>query len=263
MSGASGPLRIKIIAECHVPSAMLQAQAATCSGLARIQPRPRHDGKLAIVGGGESTEQHLEELRAFQGEIWAINSTAKWLHERGIECTYIAIDPGPVHTITPWGKKAILATWCHPDLRTHFEEVQLFDLIETDPGGIPGSTTCASRAMSLALHQGFYDVWLYGCDSSFTPGRDHVDRHEEWPEQAIVRSNGRDYVTILEWVMQAETMSQLIRMAPDVFHNRSGGLVQAMVDDPDGWEVVAVSEALKTAMEALGPHVYTEPFPCP
>ena len=258
------PLRINIIPQCHVALDQLKAQAQTCDGLPRIPKRAPHGGSVAIVGGGESTETKLDELRAFPGQIWAINSTAKWLQERGVPCTFIAIDPGPVHTLTPWGKKALLATSCHPDLRTHFEDVQLFDLVETHTDGIAGGTTCASRALHLAIHQGYYDIHLWGCDSSFQPGRDHVDRHEEWPEQVIVRANGKRFLTILEWVMQAECISQLLRMAPTVFYNHSGGLLAAMVEDPDGWEVEAVSAALKEAMDAVNEtSAFTEPYePC-
>lgn len=260
MPGALAPLRIKVIPQCHMALEDIQAQARTCDGLPRLAPRPPHGGKLAIVGGGASTAAHLGELKSWDGEIWAINSTAKWLLERGIDCTFICIDPGPAERFSPAGKRALLATCCDPSLRAMFEKVDLFDLCDTHPEGVRGGTTCASRAMALAIRQGFFDVTLYGCDSSFLPGRDHVDRHEEWPEQVVIRAGGVDYLTILEWQMQAECISPLIRLAPNVFKNRSGGLLQAMVDHDD-WEVVAVSAALKEAMEALnGETIFTEPL---
>ena len=51
--------------------------------------------------------------------------------------------------------------------------------------------------------------------------------------------------------MQCDEISRLIRDVPQFLKERSGGLLRAMVYDPD-WETVAVSGALKTQLEANG-----------
>lgn len=194
---------------------------------------------VAVAGGGPSIVDRLDELREWPGEIWAINDTCEWLLDRGIEATLFTVDP--VHRKTR-AKKALLASWCHPDLFDSTDSL-MFSLSEHDPEGVPGGTTSAGRAPAMAVRLGYLGVHFFGCDSSFE-GSDHVDRDEGRKEQLIVRANGRDYRTYPDLLMQAECLSDLIRLSPDVFVNKSGGLLEAMVKD-DGWEVVAVSESLK------------------
>ena len=94
---------------------------------------------------------------------------------------------------------------------------------------------------------GYADVSFFGCEGSFQEN-DHVDRHEHRPDQLIVRAGGKDYRTCPPFLIQCEELIQLF-FFDGVYHNRSGGLLKAMIDFPDTWEVVAVSEALKHHLE--------------
>jgi hypothetical protein len=255
------PFRIEIKAQCAEPLERLQSNALTCEGLPRLQKQNPHGGKIAIVGGGPSVISMLEELRAWDGEIWAINATAAWLKERGITAKFITVDPGLFKPHQVVGvEEAYLATACHPEVRNLFPKVSFFDLYETDPNGITGGTTTASRALSLAIHQGFFDITLYGCEGSFTIGQDHVDRNEMRSNMVIVRAGGNDFATYLDYLVQAETLSNMIRLAPNVFKQRCGGLLEAMVTYHDTWEIVAVSDAVKAHLEEVnGPKGLFEP----
>ena len=255
------PFRITIKSQCVEPLERLQANALTCAGFSRLPKREPHGGKVAIVGGGPSVIPLLDELRAWDGEIWAINMTAAWLKERGITAKFITVDPGSFKPHQVIGvEEAYLATACHPEVRNLFPKVSFFDLYETDPDGITGGTTTASRALSLAIHQGFFDITLYGCEGSFTIGKDHVDRNEMKSEMVVLRAGGEDFVTYLGYLTQAETLANMIRLAPNVFKQRCGGLLEAMIKHPDTWEIVAVSDALKAHLEEVnGPQGLFQP----
>jgi hypothetical protein len=253
--------RLEIISKCVEPLERLKEYALTCADLPRLTKKEPHGGKLAIVGGGPSVISLLDELRAWDGEIWAINMTAAWLKERGIIAKFITVDPGlfkPHHVVGV--EEAYLATACHPEMRNLFSKVSFFDLYETDPNGITGGTTTASRALSLAIHQGFYDITLYGCEGSFTIGQDHVDRNDMNPEMVVVQAGDEHFVTYLGYMTQCDTLSNMIRLAPNVFKQRSGGLLEAMIKHHDTWAIVAVSEALKAHLEEVnGPQGLYEP----
>jgi hypothetical protein len=231
------PFRIKF-----VPVPGTSDTASRRNGvLAALFPRAErgeHVHPVAVCGGGPSLNEHLQELKDWPGDVWAVNATADYLLERGIDCTMITVD-GMVKTTG--AKKRLLATNCDPAL--FHEDVRCFALLEFEEGGVPGSSTTASRAPALALRLGYPGVVFFGCDSSFED-RTHVDRHEEQEEALYVRANGRDWLTHPEMVMQAEALSALLREFPDRFQSKSGGLLDAMTADSE-WSVVAVSDAYK------------------
>ena len=241
------PFRIEFKAQPLLTLDQFFAYAKTCEGLPRLVKKEPHGGKLAIVGGSPSLSNHLEELKNWPGEIWAINNTAAWLLRHGIESTFITVDPAPVETFDCTGvRDALLASFTHPKLREKFEKVQIFDLYEYDKvNGIKGATTTASRACSLGIHQGFFDITLFGCEGSFEIGADHADRSENSPDMFVVKAGDKKYVTYSEYMMQSESLSKLILLAPNVFKQKSGGLLQGMIENPDTWEIVAVSETVK------------------
>lgn len=244
--------RLEIISQCVEPLERLKEYALTCADFPRLPKQEPHGGKLAIVGGSPSVANQLDELRTWDGEIWAINHTPSWLKKHGIASTFITVDPqGPEMFVTEGVDKAYLATCCHPKLREQFKEVGFFDLCETEPNGMTGGTTTASRALSLAINQGFYDITLYGCEGSFTIGQDHVDRNEMHPEMVVIQAGDEHFVTYLEYIMQTETLANMIRLAPNVFKQRCGGLLEAMIKHYDTWAIVAVSAELKAQLEEI------------
>lgn len=206
----------------------------------RVQ-RGVHPHPVAVVGGGPSLLDRLDELREWPGDIWAINRTADWLQARGIDCAYFSVDPLVIPSSV---KRALVCSACHPQV-LEGKDVLMFDLSEHG-GGIVGGSTTATRAPTLAAFMGYPGVHFFGCDSSFQTF-DHIDRHEAYPEELIVKANGRTFHTYPEFLMQAECLTDIIRLAPELFVNKSGGLLQAMMVD-DQWEVVAVSDALKASL---------------
>jgi hypothetical protein len=205
------------------------------SGLPRAQ-RGEHKHPVAVVGGGHSLSENLAELRDWPGDIWAINSTADWLLDKGIDCTLISLDPTPFKTTAA---KLLLASCCE-----HKENALIWEMAEHHEGGVLGGVTTACRAASLALRLGYPGVVFFGCEGSFPTGsQTHVNKDDGLKSLLIVRA-GSDYCTHPELYMQSESLSDLIREFPGVYRELCGGLLRGMVESPD-WEIVAVSTELR------------------
>lgn len=223
------------------------------SGLPRAQ-RGEHKFPVAVVGGGHSLIEHLDELRSWPGDIWAINSTADWLLDKGINCTLISLDPSP---ITTNAEKLLLASCCE-----HKERAVIWEMAEHHEGGVLGGVTTACRAASLALRLGYPGVVYFGCEGSFpVDEKTHVNKDDGLKTLLIVRA-GKDYCTHPELYMQCESLSQLIREFPQFYSERCGGLLRGMVEHPD-WEIVAVSSDLKEHLkEYNGIDLWTGDYEC-
>jgi hypothetical protein len=252
---ADKPFRIKFCGYTGTPDAQIAAHLEHAKSYPR-EGRGLHLHPVAVVGGGPSVARRLDELRQWPGEIWAVNSTADWLADRGIGSTLFSCD----HSHIPSrAKKAVLASCCHPAM---FEgrEVRVFDMSDDAPDGVIGGNTTASRAPVLALKLGYPGVAFFGCDSSFETS-DHVDRNDQFPKQVIVHANGADYRTYPDFLVQAECLADLVRGFGGYLVNKSDGLLAAMVADA-GWEVVAVSAALRESLNATNGDegIYDEPY---
>lgn len=251
------PFRVKFIAQgCGLDRAVIWRNLARAQSYPRAQRGP-HAHPVAVCGGSPSLVEHLEELRAWPGDIWAINATADWLASQGIEATLFTVDP--VHCQSSV-RKRLLATACDP--RIFSQHVECFAMCEDEDGGVPGGTTSATRAPALALRLGYPGAVFFGCESSLGK-TSHVDRNEPLGEALIVRADGVDWVTRPDYYLQAECLSHLLTEFPQVFTSKSGGLLDAMVRDPN-WEVVAVSEALKRNLIEQNGDVglYDKPYGC-
>lgn len=245
------PFRIKIVGECVATLEQLRANARANAHQPRISRR-----KLAVVGGGPLVVNHLEELRQWTGDIWAINWTAEWLKKQGIKSTLLTIDPQFMDIDCD---DRLLASLCDP--RMFIGNCRAFDLSETHTDGIAGGQSTAVRAPLLALKMGYNEIVFFGCEGSYSDAT-HADRDEKPPHVLIVRAGGTDYKVTTDMLLQCEELSKLISTFNGVFNNRSGGLLQAMIDHPDTWEVVGVSAGLKRHLEELNGQLglYDEPF---
>lgn len=232
-----GPFRIAWVPVVNLSEQRLAACLEAAKGYPRAQ-RGVHPHPVAVVGGGPSLISRLDELRHWPGEIWAINSMADWLNERGIPATLFTVDPAFFASKT---QKRLLASCCDPAMFT--PETLVFDMLEHAEDGVTGGVTSATRAPALALRLGYPGVAFFGCDSSLED-TGHVAIADYDEPALIVKANGRTFKTGPEFLMQAENLAQLIRTFPDYFDNRSDGLLPAMVAD-EQWTTVGVSAAMK------------------
>lgn len=243
--GAARPFRVNFIGVIPQDRSQLYDNVGQNANCPLVQPAPIHDRALAIVGGGPSLAQTVELLKDWPGDIWAINLTGRWLHERGIKSTVYSVDASenpsemaPPEAVTD----AIFSSWCAPNVVKQYDKVRVFHMWPIVLDGIVGGTTSAVSAPLLALKMGYKDVTFFGCESSYVDS-DHVDRHEQRAEELIVRANEKLYRTTPPFYIQAQELSRIIKEFPQVFKEQSGGLLRGMIQD-DNWEVVQVSEKL-------------------
>lgn len=240
-------LRDNILANRHVP---------------QIEQAPPHGRKLAIVGGGPSVSDHIATLKAWDGDIWAINRMPRFLGRFGIAPTLITVDACDVPEAfcePEEAQGAIFASWCAPNIVSRFDGARIVHMEPLVPGGIFGASTTAGSAPLIALSLGYTDITWFGCEGSFST-RDHAFEHVGEPHQLVVRAWASDFRTYPEFLTQCQEIASILKAFPDQFHEESGGLLRAITKD-DQWSIVAVSGPLKQHLEEInGPQGLYETF---
>lgn len=208
--------------------------------------------RLAVIGGGTSLRTRLDELREFTGDKWIIGTAYQFCRSNGIDGAFFNIDPQPADPgMVEGAKKAVLASCVDASvfdaLLKSGADVQVFDLVRTPESTNHGPST-ATAAPELAVTAGYLEIAFYGCEGSY-PGKTEgdADLMRVVPEpmraypavdsgrayQMRVECNGEAFLTIPEFLMQCECLSGMMRLFPPLFKERSGGLLGAMVNDPN------------------------------
>ena len=76
----------------------------------------------------------------------------------------------------------------------------------------------------------------------------------------IIRVNGVDYMTNAAFMLQNQYMVEVLTTYPHFLVNISGGLLEAMFQNPDSWDVVAVTDNLKKQYEDQGIPLWGKPY---
>lgn len=200
---------------------------------------------LAVVGGGPSIEGRVDMLRAWPGDVWAINGAWKWCFDRGIDATFFAVDPHEI--VASWAdariRRALLEIHCDPMV---FEKLRAADVFVFEGGKgedlIGGASSTATCAPHIAIRCGYRSVTFFGCESCFVDGT-HAYLNEDRPERLLVECGGDAYLTVPDLYMQACELSKYIRDVDPFLREESGGLLRAMVKH-DEHHVRWVSDAL-------------------
>lgn len=241
------------------------AAYAVSQGIPEIVPVEPHGKPLAIVGGGPSASDHLDELRNWSGDIWAINGTCSWLASHGIKSTLFSVDPDPcLADLLDGVGEAILSSICAPEAFDLLKgRVRIFhpEHIRIDTP-FTGGTTSATRVPTPAICLGYRSLHYFGCEGSFE-GPTHTFKDEEPARQVLVSAGGRFYRTTLQLMNQAQSLAEIIRAYPDMLFDRSGGLLSAMLAHPETWEVAGLSKTLLDEMDPEGPRRPMEYDACP
>ena len=114
------PFRLQFKAVPGHDEGTARSNVAASAGFPRVK-REEREHPVAVVGGGPLLD--LEAVRRWPGDIWAINSTADFLLDRGIDCTFFTTDPHPFKTTAA---KRLLASHCDPSVFAG--DVQMFDI---------------------------------------------------------------------------------------------------------------------------------------
>lgn len=201
-------------------------------------------GRLAVVGGGPSINQHIDELKNWPGTIWAVNGTINWCVDHGIDAWFYTIDAAPLRRwIYPLDriKKAVLAIDCCPEL---FSKMALLGADVATLACADGGPTSANASDWLSLDAGHVGVTYFGCESGFD-GETHAYHANPVEQWIVVGVGGKAYRTKPEFLEQARIMAEVIRALPDFYSERSGGLLAAMVEHGMEYELLGISPAVE------------------
>lgn len=236
----------------HWISAPTVSNAArdTNAQIVRTLGLPYHKGagRLAVVGGGNSIRRNIEELRNWNGGIWAVNGTVNWCLDNGIDAAFYTIDAQPperwAYDLTRM-RRAIVAEDCNPDVIRLMLSNGVDVSLLTKPDGGP---TSAAAADLLSLQSGYTHISFFGCEGSF-----EEDTHAytstpvaDWIEAVV---GGEHFRTKPEYAQQSQIISEVIRTFPYVYADRSGGLLSAMVRHGGEYDVYAVSHQIYAQFE--------------
>lgn len=201
-------------------------------GLPYISVRERP--KLAVVGGGPSVLDYAEELKTWDGDIWASGSAFQLAKSINAKCTFFTIDQSTDLAKDGAGAtKAILATCCDPSVFEMLKdaEIEIFDLFSEGLKANHHATTITA-APKVGLDMGYRDITFFGCEGSFRETT-HAYDTTKIDDMLIVKCNGTNFVSRPSFLLQCEFMARVIQMAPHVFKLRGDGLLSAMVQDFD------------------------------
>lgn len=199
---------------------------------------------LAVVGGSPSVVNHIEELKAWDGEIWATNGAYIWCLGNGIEATFYTIDPSiALAPIAAKANRAILSSICDPAV---FDAVK--GPIEIFPKDeLPNGSSGVATAPMVAAKRGHTSVTFFGCESSFE-GQEHAySWSHKTDSRLIVECGGEEYMTTPQLIMQAEYLAEIARNVPGFIKVAGSGFLPALIEHGD-YEVLKVS---RNIMESL------------
>lgn len=220
----------------------------------------------AVVGGGPGLEARLKILREWKGDIFAVNDTAGYLSQKGIPCYLYSIDATEVpFKIGPLVKGAVLASRCHQVQFKLFKrrDVRIFHMADDNNGnGTEGGPTSVCRTPHLLLRMGYAAIAYFGFDGCFYDKSHAGDVSEATRKAAkdnliVVTCKGVDYLSNAALMMQCEYLADVMKKYPQFLINASGGMLEAMIKNPDDWTVTAISEGLKKQYEAGGVNIWS------
>lgn len=217
--------------------------------LSKDYPSPKGEGRLAVVGGGTSLLKSVDQLKDWPGDIWAINGTALFLEQHGCRNVYFySVCPQEV-LIKCWGpeiKRAVLAYHVDPKL---FEAMRGKPVYCFNALGGPGPTSAVAATLA-ALNAGYSGMTFFGCESSYE-GQSHAYRDDFIPDIIKVRCGDDDFLTKPELLAQAIALSDTIRAFPDRYSEESGGLLRAMIEADNEYELIAMARRMHEQVEMI------------
>jgi hypothetical protein len=223
-------------------------------GLPEIVEEETHGRRLAVVGGGPSIVDSLDELSGFS-DIWAINGACRFLRQRGVESTLLSIDP--VDFLAPrvsGASKAILATRCHPDTFDALKgaDIRVFDVNTDSDKGLWASCSTVSVVFQLATMLGYRRTVFFGCEGSFSEKTHaYMDEAELQDFRFVVECGGKRYATAPDLYLITTQIAEVFRLAiNESFTERSGGLLRALIANPEH-DIVNVSPALAASFQPV------------
>lgn len=211
-------------------------------------PKHRGAGRLAVVGGGPSINDHIEELKSWDGSIWAVNGTINWCIDHGIDAWFYTADSSPLCNWTydlTRVRRAALTPDVSPELVRHLQAnggfVTLTAPLESGP-------TSVNASDFLSIEAGYEHVTYFGAEGSFAEAALNAPTHafqsfpiEDW---VIAEVGGEYFKTKAEFISQSIMLANTINAFPNIYSEKSGGLLRAMIQHGPDYDIPMVATTL-------------------
>jgi hypothetical protein len=150
-----------------------------------------HDRHVAIVGGGPSVREMIEEIRwrkSVGQDVWVLNNVAAIGLVPHIDAQ-VLLDARPENAeFITVADEYLVASQCAPELFDrlgcrnitlwHVNMPGMADLLKDEKARVTyligGGTTVGMNALALAVSRGYRQIHLYGFDSSYRDGEHHA-----------------------------------------------------------------------------------------
>lgn len=233
-----------------VPLETLRSNLASClqRGLLYLDIGEPLSQKAAVVAGGPSAADYLEDIRNWDGFVVAINGAHDWLIEEGITPdAVIAVDPQP--ELARYFQKPndettyLIASCCAPEVFDALEgkRVVVWHAVQENASGslmVFGGPTAATRAPHVLYMMGFREVHMFGVDSSYTGLKTHAYKDGQVNGGNIqVRVGDEIFITSGGMLCQAEFLEQTSHVFEGKFEVHGYGLGPALVNNGE-YEVI-------------------------
>lgn len=247
--------------KCNTSNKDIARNVQASTGYPRVVYQPPCFPPCAVVGGSPALSNNLDILRQWKGDIFAINETAAYLGQHGISSYLYMIDCAPERVSTHiLIKGAVLASRCHLN-QFAYENIRLYDMVEDHPFGVQGGPSAMARSPHLFLRMGYSGIGYFGCDSCFYDFSHITGTQKDALENLIiVRVNGIDYITNAALFMQVRHMEKVINKHKRYLKNYSGGLMKAIVENPEGWTVQAIAGTLRDQYGGDAKKIFNVPY---
>lgn len=233
-------LDLLIKPHCVTPFEDVRRNIAETSRRAAVLPMARGVGHLAVVGGGPSIADNLDALRYWDGDIWAINGTCRHLRNLGVDATFFSVDAQPaVIELARDASRCVLHERCHYTIWDELVESHSGAEISIVRGPLPGPTSAVAATVA-ALDAGYRRVTMFGCEGSYTDDAHHAYDSYEANEILWIDCGGENWTTKPEFWLQTKQLAEVIRRLPQFYHERSGGLLRALIKSPE-YQITHVS----------------------
>lgn len=200
-----------------------------------------HDGEIAIVAGGPSLPDYLDELQG--RKIVAVNGSHDYLLSKGIvPDVHLIIDARPENAsfITTSAKEYWLASQCDPSVFDKAKNVTVIhmntaDVLDSIPPSmkpinlISSGSTVGLAGMAIAYCLGYRSIWIYGMDSSYETSRHAYPQFLNDQDRVIDADVGGRAFKCAPWMaaqaQQFQTLSAELIDGGCEIHVRCGGLL--------------------------------------
>lgn len=224
-------------------------------GIPRVEQSGNVASRLAVVGGSPDVIYRVDELRSWDGEVWAINGTYDWCISNGIDATFYSIDPCPIiSSFSANVTRAIVADTVDWSVMENLTGKQV-EIAFLGDGGLPFGTTAACTSVSIAAARGHKSVTFFGCASSFIGGLTHAYRDEgDVHGHLELECGGKRYFSRPDLIVQAEAIAEIAQSMPEFVNVRGGGFLPALMKHGD-YDIVGMDSTTLKNLYEQNPHL--------